>query len=157
MPGFNKFLQKGLGYHAFSQARRDQLKVKPVQRTPYKDPGPTFSWIINKNALKKLSDSSSISSDGFWFQGYPMELELKYATDSRSYDIYLAILDMREGSSLNICWRAKSDLFEDSFYVLRQMYTMENDQWGFDVQSKIAPSEVPEAVSHVVDVWVKFI
>ena len=158
MPDFEKFLKKGLAYHAFSQGRRNKLIVKPTQRPSYEDLSPTFSWIIDKNLRQKLSDCTVISSYAFWFQGYGMDLELSYdsTTDSTEYVLILFVLNTRKGGYLNISWRAESDLFNDSL-SLEEMYTHEVCGWGDNVEPKIKPSDVSEAVSHTVAVWVEFV
>ena len=52
MPGFNKYLVKGLAYHGFSEIRREQLEPKPKERLVTEDADPTFSWVIDEEVEK---------------------------------------------------------------------------------------------------------
>ena len=56
MPGFNKYLQKGLAYHGFSQMRREQLEPKPKKRRLFEGAGPTFSWVIDDKTEELKTD-----------------------------------------------------------------------------------------------------
>lgn len=158
MPNFDEFLKKGLAYHGFSKARKDRLKLNPVKRITYTDPDPAFSWIIDNTIRKKLSDypQSPVFSSCFYFHGYPMALKLKASPDSDQHcGFYLTILGMEDDDFLNVFWEAKSDIFNLSG---ERMYTGEICSWGS--RSGISNAklfEVPEDVSHKIEVWMKFI
>lgn len=158
MPNFNDFLLKSLAYHGFSVERQNQLKTKPVKRSPCLDNSPVYSWIIDKDERKKLSDSSHTQSSPFWFQGYQMYLTLGYKPDSNSFSIFMYALNIREESHLNICWTAKSNLFKNRSVASSHAYTDKHSGWGRqEVKSGTELFAVAEAVSHTIDVSVKFI
>ena len=157
MPGFNNLLQKGLAYNGFSQARRDQMKTKPVERSSYNDQSPTFSWIIDENVRKNLSDDPSISSSEFWFQGYQMQLELSHDPNKDSYSIYLFVLNLGNESCLNISWTAKSNLFKYKSLTTRSIYKGDCYGWGKpEVKRNITLFDVSEATAHKIDIYVEF-
>ena len=157
MQGFNNFLQKGLAYHGISMARKQQMENKPVQRPSCLDKVHTFSWIMDKDEKEKLSDSSSIQSCPYWFQGYQIQLDLCYNSDSNSFDLYLYILNIMKESYLNISWTAKSDLFKCRSITMNEIFTSD-DGWGHPKVKNgiIGLFDVSEAVSHTIDVTVKF-
>ena len=157
MKGFNRFLQKGLAYHGISMARKQQMENKPVQRPSCLDKVHTFSWIIDKDEREKLSDSSSIQSCPYWFQGYQIQLDLRYNSDSNSFSLYLYILNIMKESYLNISWTAKSDLFKCRSITMNEIFTSD-DGWGHPKVKNgiIGLFDVSEAVSHTIDLSVKF-
>ena len=157
MQGFNNFLQKGLAYHGISMARKQQMENKPVQRPSCLDKVHTFSWIIDKDEREKLSDSSRIQSCPYWFQGYQIQLDLHYNSDSNSFGLYLCILNIMKESYLNISWTAQSDLFKCRSITMNELFTSRSG-WGRPKVENgiIGLFDVSEAVSHTIDVTVKF-
>ena len=73
IPGSNKYLVKGLAYHAFSETRREKLEPKPKRR-PLEIEPPTFSWMIDEKLQQKLKRSTGtfVSSGRFLLPGYSM-------------------------------------------------------------------------------------
>ncbi len=86
MPGFDEYLLKGLAYHGFSQMRREQLEPKPKKRRLFEGIAPTFSWVIDDKTKETLTKfpGKRVFSNIFWHHGYPMLLQLYYASDDLS-------------------------------------------------------------------------
>ncbi|XP_028405904.1 BTB/POZ domain-containing protein POB1-like [Dendronephthya gigantea] len=155
IPGFSKYLVKGLAYHGFSKIRRNQLDPKPKKRPALpKDDGATFSWVIDEELQKTLSDSlgDSIYSEEFWFQGYQMQLDLSYEEDQSKCSFYLSILNLGEESCLNVSYRAESILFAKRILSLpKTLFTDSNCDWGW---SRIKRNNVRTGTNYTIDVWV---
>ena len=86
-----------------------------------------------------------------------MRLNLCYNSDSNCFSLYLCILNIMKGSYLNIRWIAKSDLFKCRSITLNKIFTS-STSWGRTKleSSVIGLFDVSEAVSHTIDLSVKF-
>ena len=112
MPGLNKYLVKGLAYHAFSKTRREQLEPKPKRRPEEIEP-PTFSWLIDEGLKQRLTRSPGtiVYSSKFLYHGYSMQLRLSFAKDLNTCSFYFAVCDLNDGARLYITYKVKSDVF----------------------------------------------
>jgi hypothetical protein len=125
MPGFNKYLVKGLAYNAFSEARREELKPKPKKR-PEEIEDPTYSWMIDKRQREKLTRSPGtfVFSNRFLYQKYSMQLKLCFANDSNKCNFYLMVCDLEERACVQIVsYKAKSDLFAKRKVKIKKPFT----------------------------------
>ena len=155
MPGYDKFLLKGLAYHGFSRNRREQLEPKPKKRRVVEDAGPTFSWVIDDKLVQELTKFPGVpvSSDIFWYHGYVMRLKLGYTQDLSICSFYLVIPYLADEACVYASYRAKSDLF-CSGTVLQtksRLYTSES-RWGY---SELPCNKVQVGQCYTIDVWVK--
>ena len=155
MPGYDKFLLKGLAYHGFSRNRREQLEPKPKKRRVVEDAGPTFSWVIEDKLVQELTKFPGVpvSSDIFWYHGYAMRLKLGYTQDLSICSFYLVLPYLVDEACVYASYRAKSDLF-CSGTVLQtksRLYTSES-RWGY---SELPCNKVQVGQCYTIDVWVK--
>ena len=155
MPGFNKYLLKGLAYHGFSQIRREQLEPKPKKRVSEANAGPTFSWVIDEELDKKLTKFPGVSvfSDKFWYQGYAMQLQLKYKEDLSKCGFYFAVCGLADKACLFAGYRAKSTLFASkTIYIPKRLFTASEPDWGFANRPR---NEAQRGKGYTIDVWVE--
>ncbi|XP_028412094.1 BTB/POZ domain-containing protein POB1-like [Dendronephthya gigantea] len=154
MRGFNSYVWNGLAYHGFSHMRREKLEDKPIERPILQEKDPTFSWKVDEELDKKLSNSRGKSSYStmFWFKGYSMELELAYLNDSKHCRFYLRVLHMRKGAYLNLSCTAKSNLFANRSIQIKQLFTDESNAWGYQ---SLKRSTIPLGKFYTIDVWMK--
>ena len=154
MPGFTDYLQKGLGYHSFSEMRRAQLEPKPKKRPYVKVTDPTFSWEIDDECEEKLSKfpGESIFSGTFWCQGYGMRLILSYSEDLTKCRFYLTVFGLEGKACLFVGFRAKSDLFGSwrTIQLSKKLYTASTPSWG---KGKLERKQMGKGFT--IDVWVE--
>ena len=152
MPGFTDYLQKGLAYHAFSDTRKEQVKIKPKKRPPVKVSGPTFSWVIDDKLEKELSKcpGTSAISETFWYQGYQMQMTLRYSEDSTKCSFFFAVLGLKGEACLCVSYKAKSSLFiSRTLKSTKRQYTA-GSSWGYGGLRR--NQSVQE---YTIDVWVE--
>jgi hypothetical protein len=155
MPGYNKYLLKGLAYHGFSQNRREQLEPKPKKRRLSEDAGPTFSWVIDDKLVKDLTKFPGVpvSSNQFWYQGYAMRLEHGYTQDLSKCSFYVEIIGLKGEACVLASFRAKSSLFRSSTVEMEKtLYTAGGSSWGYEV---LACNKAKIGHGYTIDVWVK--
>ena len=156
MPGFNKYLQRGLAYHGFSQMRREQLEPKLKKRPFVENAGPTFSWVIDDELEEKLSNfpGKAFFSNRFWYHGYPMQLQLIYDSDDLSKcSLYLKICNMTNEACLCVSYTAKSSLFTlGTIKIGRPLYSAKSSSWG---KRNIGRNANRTEGGYTIDVWVE--
>ena len=139
MPGFDEYFLKGLAYHGFSQIRREQLEPQPKKRPVVEDVGPTFSWVIDDELDKKLTASPGIFfySNEFWYQGYKMQLMLKYLDDLTKCAFYLAVRGLKGKTCVYASYKALSTLFASRVLKTEQRYyTASEPDWGYGRENR---------------------
>ena len=153
MPGFTNYLQNGLAYHGFSEMRREQLEPKPKKRPTVKVSSPTFSWVIDENLKKELSENpeESVDSETFWCQGYEMQLMLQFLDDGTTCEFYLSVNNLEDKACLCVSYKAKSNLFRyRTIEVTKRLYTGSSNCWG---KGNIASNK--NVKGETIDVWVE--
>jgi hypothetical protein len=156
MPGYDKYLLKGLAYHGFSQIRREQLEPKPKKRPFVADAGPTFSWVIDDELEEKLTTSPEdpAFSDIFCCQGYKMQLQLGYAEDLSKCYFYLMILGLFGEDCLYVSYRAKSSLFgSKTVQTEKRLFTASSRSWGY--RSLECNKAQMRGKGYTIDIWVQ--
>ena len=157
MPEFNKYLQKGLAYHGFSQMRREQLEPKPKKRPFVENAGPTFSWVIDDKVEEKLTKfpGKSVFSNIFWYHGHPMRLHLSYDSENlNKCSFYLNTLHMKSEACLCVSYRAKSTLFARGSVqtAAKRLFTASAYGWGYD---GLECNKAQKGKGYTIDVWVE--
>ena len=155
MPGFNKHLLNGLAYHGFSQVRREQLDPKTKKRPFEADAGPTFSWVIDKKLDKKLTKFPEVPifSNKFWYQGYAMQLQLRYKKDLSKCGFFVTVRDLADKACLFAGFRAKSNLFASkTIQLAKRLFTVSDPIWGFAI---LLRNEAQRGKGYTIDVWVE--
>ena len=154
MPGFTNYLQNGLAYHGFSEMRREQLEPKPKKRPTVKVSSPTFSWVIDENLKKELSENpeENVYSETFWCQGYEMKLVLQFSKDGAKCEFYLSVYNLKDKACLCVSYKAKSNLFRyrPTIEVTKRLYTGSSNCWG--------KGDIPcnkSVKGETIDVWVE--
>ena len=154
MPGFNKYIQKGLAYHGFSKVRKEQLEPKPKKRPYVADFGPTFSWVIDNGLHKKLTASPGkfFYSDVFWYQGYKMKLKLMYMDNLTRCGFFFTICNLKGKACLYASYRAQSSLFASrTLRTAKRCFTAPEPDWGFwNLECNIDAMEK----GYTIDIWV---
>ena len=153
MHGFTDYLQKGLAYHAFSDTRKEQVKIKPKKRSPVKVSGPTFSWVIDDKLEKELSKcpGTSTISETFWYQGYQMQMTLRYSEDSTKYSLFFNVFGLKGEACLCVSYTAKSRLFRAGIIEsTKLLYTASSRSWGCP---KLRRNQSVKVCT--IDVWVE--
>ena len=152
MPGFTKYLVKGLAYNGFSQKRREQFEPKPKKRHSC---NPTFSWKIDEELEEKLTTSpgTSVFSDKFCYQGYSMQLQLRYKKDVNNCGFFFAVRDLVGEACLNASYRAKSTLFaSNTIRIAKRLFTAEEPDWGF---GSLECNTSQKGKGYTIDIWVE--
>ena len=153
MPGFTDYLQKGLAYHAFSDTRKEQVKIKPKKRPPVKVSGPTFSWVIDDKLEKELSKcpGTSAISETFCYKGYRMKMILRYSEDSTKCSFFFSVLGLKGEACLCVSYKAKSSLFiSRTLQSTKRLYTASSSSWGYEGLQRNQSVKVC-----TIDVWVE--
>ena len=155
MPDFQKYLLNGLAYHAFSQTRREQLEPKPQKRPVLADANPTFSWVIDEKLFEKLTNSleTSVFSDRFWYQGYPMQLQLNFSKDLNKCGFYFSVRELKDKACLYVSYRAKASLFaQTTIRITKHLFTAKESGWGC---KSLDRNKTQTGKSFTIDVWVE--
>ena len=154
MRGFNSYVWNGLAFHGFSHLRREKLKDKPIERLISQNNDPTFSWKIDEELNRTLSNScvESSYSTVFWFKGYSMRLELAYSSNSKQCSFYLHVLHLRKGACLHLSYTAKSDLFAKRSFEVKHFFTDKLNSLGY---KSVKRNTIPLRQCYTIDVWVK--
>ena len=156
MPGYDKYLLKGLAYHGFSQIRREQLEPKPKKRPFVADAGPTFSWVIDDKLEEKLTKFPGVPvySNIFWYQGYKMKLQLGYTEDLSKFQFYLTILDLKGEACLYASYSAQSSIFDSrKVQTGKRLFTASKSSWGYG-NRKLNEAHIT-GICYTIDIWVQ--
>ena len=151
MPGFTKYLVKGLAYNGFSQKRREQFEPKPKKRHSY---NPTFSWEIDDELEEKLMTSleTPVLSNKFCYQGYSMQLHLCYKEDLNTCSFFFKVCDLVGEACLNASYRAKSNLFASkTVQTAKRLYTAKATNLGY---GNLKRNKARKGKGYI-DIWVE--
>ena len=151
MPGFTKYLVKGLAYNGFSQKRREQFEPKPKKRHSY---NPTFSWEIDDELEEKLMTSleTPVLSNKFCYQGYSMQLHLCYKEDLNTCSFFFKVCDLVGEACLNASYRAKSNLFASkTVQTATRLYTAKATNLGY---GNLKRNKARKGKGYI-DIWVE--